>query len=76
MIDEINETLHSAPWDTAYKRHKNSFNVYLNIVTLHDVMYVQKRDIAHPLQFISNKRKGLTLLWDESYHNTFVYHIN
>ena len=27
------------------------------------------------MQFISNKTKVLTLLWNESYHNTYIYHI-
>ena len=38
------------------------------------------RDFSTPrlfiLQFISNKTKVLTLFWDESYHNTSIYHIN
>ena len=38
------------------------------------------RDFSTPrlfsLQLISNKTKALTLFWDESYHNTSIYHIN
>ena len=38
------------------------------------------RDFSTPglfiLQFISNKTKVYTLFWDESYHNTSIYHIN
>ena len=54
---------------------------FLNIVTLHDVIYTQNKGFLAPpmlfiLQFISNKTKLLTLFWDESYHNTSIYHIN
>ena len=38
------------------------------------------RDFSTPrlfiLQFIFNKTKVFTLLWDESYHNISIYHIN
>ena len=61
------------------KRHKNSFEYFLNIVTLHDVIYVQNKGFFASLgyfwQFISNKIKVLTLFWDESYHNTPIDHI-
>ena len=43
--------------------------------------FIYKKGILAPprlfiLQFISNKTKVLTLFWDESYHNTSIYHIN
>ena len=37
------------------------------------------RDFSTPrlfMQFICNTTKVLTLFWDESYHNTLIYHIN
>ena len=38
------------------------------------------RDFSTPrlfiLQLVSNKAKALTLYWDESYHNTSIFHIN
>ena len=87
---------------------------FLNIVMLHDVIYIQNTGFYNPvlvycrelapstvsltgdraqgddskhdshystpwlfiLQFISNKTKVLTLLWDKRYHNTSIYHIN
>ena len=33
------------------------------------------RDLA-PLGYLLIKTKALTLFWDESYHNTSIYHIN
>ena len=53
---------------------------FLDIVTLHDVIYVQNKGFLHPrlfiLQLSSNKTQVLTLFWDESYHSTSIYHIN
>ena len=63
------------------KRHRTVLMYFLNIETLHDVIYIQNKGFLAPsmlfiLQFISNKTKVLTLFWDESYHNTSIYHIN
>ena len=54
---------------------------FLNIIMLHDVIYVQNKGFKHPprlfiLLLIFNKTKTLTLFWDESNHNTSIYHIN
>ena len=48
---EKNSDLHSflfAVIQTPVKRHKNNFNVFLNLGRLHDVIYVQ-RDFSNPL---------------------------
>ena len=43
--------------------------------------FIYKKGILAPprlfiLQFISKKTKVLALFWDESYHNTSIYHLN
>ena len=54
------------------------FPKYGNALWRH--LYTKSGILAPPrlfiLQFISNKTIVLTLFWDESYHNTSIYHIN